>query len=65
MGKRAQHTRRDFWVRKLRNVLTDHQYSSCAIKNYGIVAKRFLNYAEGRGISLDSVQPDLVESYLV
>ena len=64
MGKEARHTRRDFWVTKLRKFLTDHQYSRYAIKNYGIVAKRFLNYAESRGISLESFQPDLVESYL-
>jgi hypothetical protein len=60
----AEQTGRDSWVTKFRNSLVDQHYSHHAIKNYGMVAKRFLHYAEGRGILLDSVQPECVESYL-
>jgi len=60
----AQQTGRDFWVTKLRNFLTDHHYSRQAIKNYCIVAKRFLSYVESCRISIDSVQPDCVVAYL-
>jgi hypothetical protein len=60
----AQQTGCDFWITKFRNSLVNQHYSHHAIKNYGIVARRFLNYAEGHGISLGSVQPECVESYL-
>src|SRR5258708_30460080 len=60
----AQHTGRDFWVTKLRIFLADHSYSHHAIKNYTIVATRFLRYVEGRRISIDSIQPAFVDAYL-
>lgn len=60
----AQHTGCDFWITKLRDFLADHHYSRQAIKNYSIVAKRFLRYIESRGISIESVQPDCVAVYL-
>jgi len=60
----AQDTGCDFWITKLRDFFADHHYSHQAIKNYGIVAKRFLRYLESRRISIESVQPAAVAAYL-
>jgi len=60
----ARHTGRYSWITTFRNFLTDHDYSRQAIKNYSIVAKRFLRCIESRGISIESVQPDCVAGYL-
>jgi hypothetical protein len=64
MGKQAPQTGSDSWVTKLRNFLTEQHYSRQAIKNYSIVAKRFLHYIESREISVESVQPPCVAAYL-
>jgi integrase/recombinase XerD len=64
MGKQAQQNGRDFRITKFRNSLVDQHYSHHAIKNYSIVAKRFLNFVDRRGTSLDSIQPDCVDAYL-
>src|SRR6266436_4351438 len=58
----AQHTGSD--LSTFRNFLTDHHYSRQAIKNYSIVAKRFLRYIESRRLSIESVLPDCVAAYL-
>lgn len=60
----AQHTGCDFWITQLRKSLTNHHYSRHAIKNYGIVAKRFLHYIESRGIAIESVHAPCVAAYL-
>lgn len=58
----AQHTGSD--LSTFRNFITDHHYSRQAIKNYSIVAKRFLRYIESRRLSIESVRPDCVAGYL-
>jgi site-specific recombinase XerD len=61
----AQHTSgRDSWVKRLGDSLADHNYSRHAIKSYSIITRRFLNYLEGRRISIDSVQAAHVDAYL-
>lgn len=60
----AQDTGCDFWITKLRDFLANHCYSRQAIKNYGMVAKRFLRYIESRGVSIESAQADCVAGYL-
>jgi len=60
----AQQTGRDFRITKFRNSLIDQHYSHHAIKNYSMVAKRFLNFVDRRGILLDCIQPECVDAYL-
>lgn len=60
----AQQTGCDFWITKLRDFLADHQYSRLAVKNYSIVARRFLRYVESRSISIESVHAACVVAYL-
>jgi hypothetical protein len=60
----AQDTGCDFWITKLRDFLADHHYSCQVIKNYSVVATRFLRYVESRGLSIRSVQPACIAAYV-
>jgi len=60
----AQQTACDSWVTKLAHFLASHDYSRAAVKNYSIVAARFLRYLENRRMSIESVQPASVVTYL-
>jgi len=60
----AQDTGCDFWITKLRDFLVDHHYSCQAIKNYSIVATQFLRHLKSRGISIESVDPACIATYV-
>jgi hypothetical protein len=52
------------WAIRLKEFLADEDYSQAAIKNYCLVARRFLRFLDRRRITLESVEPPDVDSFL-